>query len=486
MSKLVIAAVAAGMASLAAPGGAALGATDLAPAGAAADAPDVRIFLGGDGDGYLQPCGCSKPQQGGFPRKAAVIDRLAKNAGAVVLLERGNFIGAVNSQQKIKLEMIFLMLNEMHCTAATLGEKDFQLGLNAVMSVRPSAQFPLVSANISTTGELFSRYHVATVNVRGREFRLGITSVMDARPRPGLPREVRVEPPVPALRRTLESMRKEADYQIVLCDLGQPGARKLAQDCPGIDLIITGGDEDLPAKNLDVAGSTRIAYDGRRGKALGEVLLAVQDGRLVTSGVAVHELGEDIVDSQKITELMAYYEEVLRGEQMLEKADRLPGSGAAFVGADRCIGCHRWQYETWKNAKHAHALETLETAHRSWDPECVVCHATGFEVQGGYLTKTATPKLGGVGCESCHGAGSLHVERPELPWTRPAERDCQTCHTADHSPRFVFAEYLPKIDHRRPPLPGNTGYVVFGAAIVAMFVAFTCVQKTVLRSKYRP
>ena len=469
-----------------APGGAFGAAGGAEPGGVAlAEPPDLRIFFGGEEHGYLQPCGCSKPQQGGFARRATLIARLAKDAGAVVLLERGDFIGTVNAQQKIKLEMVFLMLNEMNCTAATLGENDFRLGLNAVQLVRPSAQFPFVSANVSGTGDLLSRYHVAVVNVRGRDFRLGITAVMDDRARPGLARAVRIEPPVPALRRVLESMKKEADYRIVMCDMGEAGARRLAAECPGIDLIITGRGDDLPAKSLDAVGSTRIAYDGRRGKALGEVQLTVQDGRLVCSGVAVHELGEDIVDSPKITALMAYYEGVLRGEGMLEKTERLPAGEAAFAGASRCIGCHRWQHVLWKNAKHAHALETLETARRAWDPECVVCHTTGFEVQGGFVTTAATPHLGGVGCESCHGAAGRHVESPELPYRRPAERDCLTCHTPDHSPRFVFAEYRPKIDHRRPPVPSHRGYVIFGGAIVAMFAVFAGVQKTVLRSKYR-
>jgi hypothetical protein len=52
-----------------------------------------------------------------------------------------------------------------------------------------------------------------------------------------------------------------------------------------------------------------------------------------------------------------------------------------------------------------------------------------------------------VGCESCHGPGSLHVEGPSADniTARPGQDVCVTCHNRENSPHFDFATYLPKV-----------------------------------------
>ncbi|HUU70532.1 MAG TPA: multiheme c-type cytochrome [Planctomycetota bacterium] len=452
--------------------------------GSACGGPDVRIFYGGDELGYLQPCGCSKPQVGGFPRRATLIDRLRKDAGATLLLERGNFISTVNAQQRIKLEVILLMLSEMGCAAATFGGNDLDLGMASLQAVRQSASFPLVSANARS--DLFVPFHITTVNVKGSSFRIGVTAVAGEQEKSKfIAAGVSVDEPIPALNDVLQTLRGQTDYRVVLANTTERVARTVAEECLGVDLIIASRGDDEPAAQPEKIGQTVIAFDGRRGKALGEVRLAVDDGRLVYAGHAVHSLGEDIVDSPAITALMAYYEEVLQAESFVEKMDRLPAAGAAFTGPSRCIGCHRWQHETWKMTNHTRSLDALKSAFRSHDPECVVCHVTALETQGGFVSDAATPDLGSVSCESCHGAAAEHVASPESPWRRPGERECLACHTPDHSPQFVFAEYLPKIDHRRPPPRGCTGYWFFGSAAVVGFAVYTGIQKRVLRRKYR-
>ena len=457
----------------------------IAGGSACSGGPDVRIFYGGDELGYLEPCGCSKPQEGGFPRRATVISRLAADAGATLLLERGNFTLAVNAQQRIKLEVILLMLSEMGCTAATFGGNDLNLGTASLEAVRQSARFPFVSANARSG--LFVPYHVATVGARGRSLRIGITAVAGEQEKSKfIAAGVPVDDPIPALKDVLQTLQWQTDYRVVLANTTERVARAIAEECPGVDLVIASRGDDDPAAQPEKIGQTVLAFDGRRGKALGEVQLAVDAGRLVYAGHAVHRLGEDIVDSPAITALMAYYEEVLQTESFIENMDRLPAPGAAFTGPSRCIGCHRWQQDTWKATNHAKSLDALKSAFRSHDPECVVCHVTGLETQGGYVSGSATPDMGSVSCESCHGAASGHVANPEAPWRRPGERECLACHTPDHSPRFVFAEYLPKIDHRRPPVTSRSaGYWFFGSAAVIGFAVFSGVQRRLLKRKYR-
>src|SRR5262249_37572472 len=90
---------------------------------------------------------------------------------------------------------------------------------------------------------------------------------------------------------------------------------------------------------------------------------------------------------------------------------------AVYVGSAKCKGCHKDEYKVWEESGHAHAYETLvnatRPANRQFDGECLVCHTIGFDQKSGWLDARKPSFLGGVGCESCHGPGSLHVEDPD-------------------------------------------------------------------------
>ena len=83
--------------------------------------------------------------------------------------------------------------------------------------------------------------------------------------------------------------------------------------------------------------------------------------------------------------------------------------GATYVGADKCRLCHLEQHKTWKESKHASNFDVLIGAERK-NPDCVKCHTTGFGKPGGFVSEEGTPGLKNVGCESCHGPGSAHLE----------------------------------------------------------------------------
>lgn len=91
---------------------------------------------------------------------------------------------------------------------------------------------------------------------------------------------------------------------------------------------------------------------------------------------------------------------------------------ASFVGVDVCKKCHESdaignQYKAWQQSPHAKAYlllnqeKALELAKElsiynpSGNEQCLLCHTTG-------LGKNPALWEDGVGCESCHGPGSLY------------------------------------------------------------------------------
>ncbi|NUO47813.1 MAG: hypothetical protein HOV80_03035, partial [Polyangiaceae bacterium] len=93
----------------------------------------------------------------------------------------------------------------------------------------------------------------------------------------------------------------------------------------------------------------------------------------------------------------------------------------------------------WNKTAHAHAYATLEKQFVEFNLDCVGCHVTGYEKPGG-STVTAVEKLKDVGCETCHGPGSLHANDPKkkgLIVTKPDPKSCVSeCHHPPHVEGF--------------------------------------------------
>lgn len=154
-----------------------------------------------------------------------------------------------------------------------------------------------------------------------------------------------------------------------------------------------------------------------------------------------------------------------------------------YIGVKQCGVCHRTekqgkQLDIWQKSAHANAYKTLTTKEAeeiakkaglkkpaAESPECLSCHATGYNVDAKFLDKGFDVK-DGVQCETCHGAGSAYkatsimkdrqksVEAGLIVWENDAEieKSCITCHN-EKSPtykEFKFKEAWKKIAHPVP------------------------------------
>jgi len=165
---------------------------------------------------------------------------------------------------------------------------------------------------------------------------------------------------------------------------------------------------------------------------------------------------------------------------------------ANYIGSKKCKICHNKaekgsQYDKWSAGPHAGAFETLKndeskaiakkmglkTAPEK-SPECLVCHVTGWGGNGGYSLDVdpadtravrTNDDLASVGCESCHGPGSLYKSKSKmvaiqtgeldgatLGMFTPDEANCVSCHN-EKSPtykKFDFKVRVKEIDHDDP------------------------------------
>ncbi|HCP47083.1 MAG TPA: hypothetical protein DIU15_13640 [Deltaproteobacteria bacterium] len=122
-----------------------------------------------------------------------------------------------------------------------------------------------------------------------------------------------------------------------------------------------------------------------------------------------------------------------------------------FVGAKICMACHRAIYDDWMTTRHAHAYGTLVADKRHFDLDCWSCHVTGAGKPGGPSGPYDVGTMRNVQCEACHGPGRKHIADPTaVDMVRnPGEAHCKSCHSDEQTDsRFVYEEYLPKVDHK--------------------------------------
>jgi len=274
--------------------------------------------------------------------------------------------------------------------------------------------------------------------------------------------QAEVLPPAAAGNGTLLHAGRQGQHLLVV-DLFRPAAegewtnvsqwtvdearRELEEDIAELRERLDDGDESNPR-----LVALQAELDGLRAPALPDV------GPAFSARAA--ELDPDAPRDPGVRQRLERLDVRINDHNREAYADRTPPPVAegqpAFVGSERCQSCHSAAYSWWRGHPHGNAYETLTSRHKEFHLECVGCHVTGYELPGG---STVTHNQGGalvdVGCETCHGPGSQHVQAPAAHNIRrdSSERLCTGCHNEEHSDLFVYDTYRATLmvpGHGRP------------------------------------
>ncbi len=87
------------------------------------------------------------PNQGGFARRASLIQQIRNQESNVLLLDSGDIFQGTPYFNFFGGELEFKLMSMMKYDASTMGNHDFDNGLEGFLKVLPNAQFPFICSN---------------------------------------------------------------------------------------------------------------------------------------------------------------------------------------------------------------------------------------------------------------------------------------------------------------------------------------------------
>lgn len=363
---------------------------------------ETVILISGNLSGYLSPCGCTTPMEGGIRRLGSAI-KAHQIPGRTLFLVNGPLTAGFGRQDELKLESAAEAYGSLGISAINYSRTDAKLGPGSLEALTRFTKNRVVGREVQP---LVRQNGFAIYGLRSGD-------------------------PTPVFE----------PKSIVLFEGPRDSAMKLAKDNPKVKLVVYVANSQFPPLPSKV-GHTWIVASGEKGK---RVLKLTLKGDLFTS-YQIISLGPEWTDDAAMGRIFSRYQTRIDREGLL---DLLPRRNTPeYAGSLACRSCHEETYKIWSKTQHSTALSTLEKVGQARDPDCVSCHVVGLESRSGFVNRSFTNDLANVGCESCHGPAKAHSMAPsENPMQKVGAKSCAPCHNPAHSPKFDYNSYWEKVRH---------------------------------------
>ena len=188
---------------------------------------------------------------GGASRRAALIDKIRKEEEHVILLDAGDIFQGTPYFNFFDGELEMKLMSAMKYDAATIGNHDFDAGIEGLEKQLPHADFPLIISNYDFKDTIMQGKTLDHIIIEKGDIKIGVTGVgikLDGLVPKKLYKETRYLDPQENAQRMAHILKRElrCDYVICLSHLGykynhgRVSDVVLAENTEDIDLIIGG------------------------------------------------------------------------------------------------------------------------------------------------------------------------------------------------------------------------------------------------------
>jgi hypothetical protein len=420
---------------------------------------DLSLSFTCDTRGKLEPCGCFVGQFGGLTRLKTLLD--SEPEGNRLRLDVGDATSGHEDFDEIQYRHVVQAFAQMQYDVLNVGAREAGFSPAQLRKLRQESPVPIISANLldKSTGQLLFEPFILLERA-GRH--IAVLGVLDPSSLKGGAGEgLETAEMTTVLARYIPELRKKADLLIVLAFTDESTLSKLADQFFEPDIFL-GGNVSQPAQELKRVNKSLVYYVTNEARTVGRLRLRLSPNeRPAALANEIVFLHDKIPQDRAIATLAKAARAEIRKTRLkvddpaFTQADAIPGvrRAASYTGSERCIECHKQAGAVWHNSGHARAFNSLIAREADADPNCIACHTIGFGSPTGYLRNAGREKFIDVGCESCHGPGSLHVKQREGDKSidfryRPlGAGDCLKCHHGEFSRPFDWELFWPVIRH---------------------------------------
>lgn len=209
---------------------------------------------------------------------------------ADLYFDTGDCVKAGNLAIPLRPEPVWPTLQALRCTASVIGNRESQVLEAAFWKKLEGAQHPVLCANMRRKDG--TRPLNGTLEVECGGLRVGIFGVMvpmvTERMATRAASAFLWDPPISTAANLVAQMRDRCELLIALTHIGVREDRRLAESCPGIDLIL-GGHSHTILESPEQVGRTWICQGGSHGRFAGNYRWTVGQGLTEASLVPLPE-----------------------------------------------------------------------------------------------------------------------------------------------------------------------------------------------------
>lgn len=235
-------------------------------------AKKLVILHTNDQHSRIEPFEATHPKlanQGGFARRATLIEQIRSKEEAVLLLDSGDIFQGTPYFNFFGGELEFKLMSLMGYDASTMGNHDFDNGLEGFLKVLPHAKFPFICSNYDFKNTILEGKTVPYKVIRKNGIKIGLIGLgiaFDGLVPKKCYKETKYLNPVEMANHYATFLKKEKKVDVVIClshlglhykeDPQKISDTTLAPQSEQIDIILGGHTHSFMEKPLFLKNKT--------------------------------------------------------------------------------------------------------------------------------------------------------------------------------------------------------------------------------------
>ena len=227
--------------------------------------------------------------RGGFLRRVNMIKQQRQQHPDLLLFDSGDFSQGSGYYTLFKGEVEVGLMNEMHYDAATIGNHEFDFGMDNMAKLFRMATFPIVCSNYDCTGTVLEGLVKPYIVIRRQGVKIGVFAL--APKLKGLVSDSNCKgiaylDPAETARKYIDILRKQEKVDIVIClshlgwEISEYPDEKFIRQIEGCDLVL-GGHTHTYMSTLEYAPDKTgrmvpVDQNGKGGVFVGKLVLSLQ------------------------------------------------------------------------------------------------------------------------------------------------------------------------------------------------------------------